>query len=90
MKKTAYALLPVLALAAAAPALAADLKNNDDVAYEVYVETSELEQTVTIGANETLGDLCHDCYVEIVDTGSALTIGEEEHVTITDGQLSAE
>ena len=90
MKKTAYTLLPVLALLAAAPAFAADLKNNDDVAYEIYVETSEKEQTLTIGAHKTLSDLCHDCYVEVVETGSALSVGEEAHITITDGQLSAE
>ncbi|WP_321392725.1 hypothetical protein [Emcibacter sp.] len=90
MKKIAFSMAPVLALLAASPAFAADLKNNDDVAHEIYVESAETEKTVTIEAHATLHDLCHNCYVEVVESGSALSVEEEENLTITDGQLSVE
>ncbi|WP_417317450.1 hypothetical protein [Emcibacter sp.] len=90
MTKIAFAFSAVLALLAATPAVSADLKNNDDMAHEIYVEAGEIDKTITIGAHETIRDLCHDCYVEVTETGSAFSVEGEENLVITDGQLSAE
>ena len=65
MVKMSVKLLAVLSLMVPAFANSANLVNKDDQAYNVYVDTDDQSVTVTIGPNETITDICDECYIEI-------------------------
>ncbi|PHZ83549.1 hypothetical protein [Paremcibacter congregatus] len=69
---------------------AADLKNMDAVSYTLYVETEEATKTVVIGPNETIKDICVDCYIAIEDNDSDISIATEPKLVIKNGQLVIE
>jgi len=66
---------------------AADLVNGDSVSYTIFVDTDEGSKTITVAPNETISDICSDCYIEIDGNPKGVTIDNESLVTIKDGEL---
>ncbi len=71
-------------------AQAADLKNTDEASYTIYVETDDATKTLTIGPNETVADICSDCYIGIEETDSGISVEKEVMIVIRNGQLVIE
>ncbi len=89
-KKTTISALFLSSFLLASVSIAADLTNNDDVTYTLYVENDDGAVSKTIGPNETIPSICTDCYIEIDETGDGIVIEEEAKVIIKDGKFVVE
>ncbi|MDG1708678.1 MAG: hypothetical protein P8H03_07935 [Emcibacteraceae bacterium] len=69
---------------------AADLINTDEISYTVFADLDDTASIITIGPNETVSDICRDCYLEIDGDSEGVSIDQEPKVIIKDGKLIIE
>ncbi|HPF45906.1 MAG: hypothetical protein KDF58_08835 [Alphaproteobacteria bacterium] len=86
--KKAFLVLAILSGFSNVTLYAADLVNSDNVSYTIFVDTDDGSKTITIAPNETISEICSDCYLEIDGNPKGVTIENEPIVTIKDGKLS--
>lgn len=69
---------------------AADLVNTDDLSYTIFVDLDDTSSIITIAPQETIPDICTDCYIEIEGNSDGVSIDLQEKVVIKDGKLVLE
>ncbi len=75
-------------LVAAPSVLASSLINMDAVDYRIMVIAGETTNTVTIGAGQTIDDICDNCIIQIVgDDNSVFDVYVDEAVAIRQGEF---
>jgi hypothetical protein len=77
----------IVSLLLTASVLAADLRNEDGVRYEVKVHEGATTTNTWIDGNNTIGNICSECEIEVVGVGKIKVKGSER-VVIKDGKLS--
>ncbi len=84
---TCLVIAPSLVIAPGA--LASSLVNMDAVEYRIMMLVGETTQTVTIGAGQTIDNLCDNCIIQIVgDDSSVFDVYVDETVVIKEGEFS--
>lgn len=78
----------VACLAVTPGALASSLVNMDTVDYQIMVIAVETMNTVTIGAGQTIENICDNCFLQIVgDEDSMFDVYVNEAVAIRQGKF---
>jgi hypothetical protein len=80
------ALIFVIGLALAIPALPADLRNEDGKRYEVKVHDGGTTRNTWIDSNSTIASICSSCEIEVVGVGK-LRVSGSDKLTIKGGKL---
>ena len=66
---------------------AADLVNNDNVSYTIFVDVDDKSSVIMIAPKETISDICKDCYIEIDGNPDGVSIDNEAKIIIKEGKL---
>ncbi|MGF1627727.1 MAG: hypothetical protein ACFCVH_22835 [Alphaproteobacteria bacterium] len=81
--------LALLALCVVSPALAADLRNRDDVAYDIRIHDYATTHSSIEGNTTRLG-VCTTCRLEVVGIGEVEVDESVDAVVIENGELRTE